>query len=232
MTDSLASLEEMLEELPEAVDRRKLGDRLTQSLETLKTADADIGRLTAILDLAELSGFGTTPVQAQALSELQEEAQVVGEALASASTDIDLREAVLEYEKEFRQALRVADLGIRNHWGSFAAGKFQPISTLGELLVRIGVEPELAGRMQDCGQRGLAIGSGGTLPEIAARARSLLAELEAIQQERADTIGQGDVGNFINALAEQRVTLAMVTDEVRDWLERHDALGRFSLSLR
>lgn len=232
MTDPLGSLETMLEELPEAVDRRKLGDRLTQSLETLKTADPDIGRLTAILDLAELSGYGDTPLQAERLSELQDEAWAVGEALETASTDIDLRQAVLEYEKDFRHMLGSIDLAIRTHWGLFAAERFRPAATLGELLHRIGVESNLAGRMQDCGQRGLAIGSGGSLPELAARARSHLAELEAIQQERAGTIGQGDVGNFINALADQRATLAMVTGEVRDWLERHDALDRFSLSLR
>lgn len=231
MTDPLASLESMLAELPMAVDRRKLGDRLTQSLETLKTADADIGRLTAILDLAELIGYGTTPSQAEILSELQEEAQAVGMALETVSTETNLRDAVLEYEKEFRQALRSADVGIRAHWGSFATGKFQPVSTLGELLRRIGVEPELAARMQDCGKRGLAIGSGGTLPDLVERARSHLADLEAIQQERADTIGQGDVGDFINALADQRATLAMVTDEVRTWLEHNHALERFSLSL-
>jgi hypothetical protein len=231
MTDLLASLETMLEELPEAVDRRKLGDRLTQSLETLKTADIDIGRLTAILDLAELSGYATTP-QAEALFELQEEAHAVGEALETASTDVTLRDAVLDYEKGFKHALSRVELAIRAHWGLFATEKFRPSATLGELLHRIGVERDLAGRMQGCGQRGLAIGSGGSLPDLVARASSHLAELEAIQQERAGTIGEGDVGNFINALADQRATLAMVTGEVRAWLEHNHALERFNLSLR
>jgi hypothetical protein len=231
MTDMLASIETMLAELPEAVDRRKLGDRLTQSLETLKTADTDIGRLTAILDLADLIGYGTTSPQAEIISELQDEARAVGVALMTAATAMDLSKAIDEYKGEFRQALRSADVGIRAHWGSFAAGKFQPVSMLGELLHRIGVEPKLAARMQDCGQRGLAIGTGGLLPDLVDLARSHLTELEAIQEERADTIGQGDVGRFINALADQRATLAMVTDEVRTWLEHNHALDRFSLSL-
>jgi hypothetical protein len=232
MTDPLASLETMLEALPAAVDRRKLGDRLTQSLEVLRTADSVIGRLTAILDLAELSGYRAIPLQAELLSELQKESRAIGEALETASTDIDLRDAVRAYETDFRPLLHSVELSIRTHWGSFAAGKSRPLSTLGELLHRIGVEPALAGRMKDCGRRGLAIGNGGSLPDLAAHARSLLAELETIQQERASTIGRGDVGDFINALAEQRATLAMVTGEVREWLEHHDALERFRLSLR
>lgn len=232
MSDTLAALEEMLPDLPDAVDRRKLGDRLTQSVETLKTADYQLGRLKAVLELADLTDFRATPIQAEMLSDLQQEAYSVGEDLETASTDGDLRDALYEYERGFQKSLASADQAIRTHWASLASQKFRSLAPLGDLLQRIGVASDLARRLQDCGRRGLAPSNVGPLTDLAARARALLTELEALQAERAEAIGAGEVGDFINALAEQRATLAHVTLEVHAWLEKNQALQRFSVTAR
>lgn len=229
MTDFLISLEEMLKDLPDAVDRRKLGDRLSKSVETLKTAEYQIGRLNAVLDLAELTEFGTTQIQGEMLSDLQEEAYAVGKALETAATDGELRDAIFEYERGFQKSLSSADQAIRAHWASLAAQKFRSLIPLGDLLQRIGVATDLAHRLQDSGRRGLAPSNVGPLADLASRARTLLSELEELQAERASAIGEGEVGDFINALVEQSATLSQVTDQVRSWLESNHALEHFSV---
>ena len=229
MSDILTALEAMLPDLPDAVDRRRLGDRLSQSVEALKTADYHVGRLNAVLDLAELTQFGAAPPQSEMLSALREEAYEVGDALETAATDGDLRDAMYEYERGFQKSLASADQAIRTHWASLAANKFRSLVPLGDLLQRIGVAPDLARRLQDCGRRGQAPSNVGPLADLASRARALLSELETLQAERADAIGEGEVGDFVNALAEQRATLTHVTDGVRHWLEKNEALPRFSV---
>ena len=97
MTDALVALESLLEELPGAVDRRKLGDRLSHSLEALRNADHQIARMNAVLDFAALTGFGGTAAERETLAELKEEACAVGEALETASTADQLRAAVFDY---------------------------------------------------------------------------------------------------------------------------------------
>ena len=232
MTDKLAELEGLLEELPDAVDRRRLGDRLSQSMEVLRGANHHIGRLTAILDLANSTGFGASGMQRETLDDLKEEAWAVGEALETASTDDELRDATFQYEKEFQKTLSSTERAARQHWASLASESFRSLVPLGDLLARIGVAPDFGRRLADCGRRALAPSEVGPLVDLAARARALLAEREALQEERAQTIGAGDVGSFINALAEQRATLAMVTKDVRIWLEKNEALDRFSLAPR
>jgi len=232
MADNLVELEGLLEKLPEAVERRRFGDRLSHSMEALRAAEHQIARLNAILDLADLTEFGETGTQREVIGELKEEAFGVADALETASTEGELRDAISYYEGSLRAALAGADKSLRMHWNSVAADKFRPLQLLGDLLERIGVAADLGRRMQDCGKRGLASNSGGPLPEIVARARALLSELEALQQERARTIGAGDVGSFINALAEHRANLAMVTPDVRAWLTQNEALERFSVAPR
>jgi hypothetical protein len=230
MMDKLVALESLLEELPEAVARRRLGDRLAQSMNALRNADHQIDRINGILDLANLTSFGEKDAEREVLETLKKEAWEVGTELETASTEDSLRDAVYDYERSLQPALAAAERAVRSHWSAVANDKFRAIQLLGELLERIGVAASLGERMQDCGRRGVSAHSAGQLPETVSRARSLLAELESLQEERSRVIGAGDVGRFINALAEGRATLAMVTPEVGAWLAENEALERFTVA--
>ncbi|RWL75134.1 MAG: hypothetical protein EOR69_31945 [Mesorhizobium sp.] len=232
MSDNLIELEALLDDLPGAVDRRKLGDQLKQSVEKLRNADHQISRVKGILDLADLVGMNVADGQNDVLANLKDEAHDIGEALETASTEDDLRDAIHDYERNFSSTLASAERMVRGQWASVAADKFRSIALLGDLLERIGVAPDLARRMQDCAMRGRASNTGGQLTELVAQARALVNELEALQQERAQTISAGDVGAFVNALAEDRATLAMVTPTVRSWLLENQALERIGVAPR
>jgi hypothetical protein len=58
----------------------------------------------------------------------------------------------------------------------------------------------------------------------------LRTEFAALQAERAAAVGSDDVGEFINALSENRATLRFVTPAVLAWLIAHDALDEFDIT--
>lgn len=230
MTDRLSDLEALLEHLPAAVDRRRLGDRLTRSLDRIRNVPHNAERLSAAIELAEATGYGDVPQQADLLEEVREEALSTGEKLEEAASDDALRDAVDDYEA-FLKSLANLDRGLRLHWNGAAAQRYRPLTSLGALLQRTRVAPELGERLAACGQRAL---SGGEAPlrELAARAKAVAAEHEKLQAEGAALFSDGDVGIFIQAVAEQRATLSHVTPAVLAWLTEKNALDRFGLTPR
>jgi hypothetical protein len=230
VTDNLEGLEALLEALPGAVDRRRLGDRLTQSMEKLRTAAYQAGRLASLVELAPAIGFGVSPQQRAMLEEVREEGWAVGQALEEAETAEQLRDAVLEYEKGFSNTLGSLDRAVRIHWSSFAAETFRPLIPFGEMLVRTGVDAGLGRRLSDCGRRALAPSDSGSVADLLARVKALLAERDGLDAERSGLVEEGEIGAFLSALSEQKATLAMVTPKVAAWLADKQALERFSVA--
>lgn len=231
MTDRLVELEGLLEALPAAVDQRRLGDRLHTSMETLQTAERSVERIEAIVDLAALLDLDSTG-QGHSVAKVRQEALEVGEWLETAATDQDLRDAVHEYKEGLLRSLSATELAVRAAWAAFAAQKFRPLVALGQLLQSINVEAELGASLVETGQRAIKPREGVSAKALAQEVRTLLAEQTTLQDERAKLISEGAIGQFITALAEQKATLAMVTPDVRAWLEQNGALERFSLMPR
>jgi hypothetical protein len=232
MSDALVEAEALLTELPDAVIRRKLGERLSKAVIALKTADHQITRMAALLELCRIVDFGRTADQRAALEEMKECATDIGASLEEAEDEEELRLAVYEYENSLPKALSALERAVRERWRVTAADRFQPLIGIGALLTSMNVSNNLGDRLADCGQKGLAAANAGLITDLLATARTLLADLEALQQERAAEIGDDEVGDFINALAEKRATLAMVSPKVHDWLEEHRALERLSINPR
>lgn len=230
MTDRLVDLEALLEHLPEAVDRRRLGDRLTRSLDRIRNVPHNAERLAAAVELAEATEYGRLPQQADLLEEVREEALSTGEKLEEAASDEALRDAVDDYEA-FLKSLANLDRGLRLHWNGVAAQRYRPLISLGALLHRTRLAPELGDQLEACGLRALA-GGEAPLRELVARVKSAAAEHERLQSEGAALFSDGDVGVFIQAVAEQRATLAHVTPAVLAWLTEKNALDRFGLTPR
>jgi hypothetical protein len=229
MSDALLELESLLDDLPNAIDRRRLGDRLTQSMATLQNADHNIERIAAVIELADLTGM-TEAGHGQAVQRLKEEALEVGEWLETASSDEDLRDATYEYDKVLLRTLTNCELTVRNHWQVSAAQRFRPLLALGELLQRINVRPDLGHRLADTARRALNAGQTGSAKSLSADVKGLIAEEEALKAEQAELMSEGEIGSFITAVAERKATLAMVTPKVHEWLSRNGALDRFAIS--
>lgn len=233
MSDALVEAEVLLTELPDAVARRKLGERLSKAIIALRTADHQISRMAALLDFSRIVEFGKTADQRAALQEMKECAADIGTSLEDAEDEEELRLAVYEYENSLPKALAALERAARERWRVVAADRFQPLIGIGELLTAMNVSNNLGGRLADCGRKGLAaVATVGSITALLDTVRALLSDLEVLQGERAAEIRDDEVGDFINALAERRATLAMVTPKVHDWLKEHRALERLGIKPR
>ncbi len=232
MSDALMDAEALLVDLPDAVSRRSLGERLGEATTTLRNAEHQIQRMTALVEMAELVGFGNRPEQKEALEDMIEEALSVGDALEEAEDPAALRSATFEYSNTLSKAISALERSIRDHWRSVATERFQPLIGLGALLTSMNVANNLGPRLTACGQKGLNAATLGSATELHTAAVALWVEYDALQTERAAEIGEDEVGEFINALADQRATLAMVTPKVQTWLAEHAALDRLGVTTR
>lgn len=230
MSDALIDLETLLQDLPDAVDRRRLGEALNKSLQALQGAERQVERIGSLLELSSLLGFDADPTQRALVDGVREEACEVGEAIVGAETEDELRTAVWDYEKSLANTVAALDRALRQHWRTVVVERFQPLIGLGDLLARIGASPDFGRRLAACGRSAQSIGDGVQSTELRDRAHSLLADLEVLHGERREAIGTGAVGAFLNALAEGRANLAMIDDEVRDWLTRNHAVDRIRVS--
>ena len=232
MSDVLEDAEALLIELPEAVSRRALGERLSQALNALKNADHQIARMQALIETADEIGYGKSEHQREALDEMVHCALGVGEGLEAAEEAETLRVAVFEYQDNLAKAIAALERLLREHWRTVSADRFQPMIGLGALLTSMNVANNLGGRLVACGQRGVAATAPSTAPELLATIRALFADFSRLQAERAAEIGDDEVGDFINALAEKKATLTMITPKVLAWLSDHDALDRLAINPR
>ncbi len=232
MSDALLEAEALLEQLPDAVSRRTLGERLGKAIQELSNANHQMQRMTALIETAGLTGFGKHPHQSEALDEMVDCARTVGETLENAIDAEALRKAVFNYSNDLKRAIATLERSIREHWRAVALERFQPLVGLGQLLTSMNVSNNLGDRLVTCGQRGVASANAGASAELLTTVTELLSEYNALQAERAAEIGEDEVGDFINALGDKRATLAMVTPKVRAWLADHGALDRLGITTR
>lgn len=227
--DPLSELEGYLGDLPAAIDSRRLGDGLQRASTVLRTSERQVDRVVALLELAGEIGFGETKQQAEMVEEVRDAAYDAGDALERAETPLDLDKALACYERDFGNLLNNLDRNMGQHWRSVVARQFEPMIAIGSLLGRIDADSDLGPKLAACGSdaRASADGPGGRA--LSDRARRLLGEREALQARRRVELGEGDVAMFVNALAEDRATLDMVTDEVSAWLEENHARNKLKV---
>jgi hypothetical protein len=232
MIDLLEDAEALLDQLPEAVTRRKLGERLSQAVDALRNVDRQIARIKALLELSRIVEFGQTADQRATLHEMKDCATEIGSSLEEADDAEQLRLAVFEYQNSLNLALGALERALRERWRTVATDRFLPLIGSGELLASMNVSNNLGSRLAECGRKGLASPNTGSIIDLLPVVRSLLADFDALQFERAAEVGDDQVGDFVNALAENRATLAMVTPKVHEWLNDHHALERLQITAR
>jgi hypothetical protein len=228
MADLLEDLESLLPALPQAVERRKLGDRLNKAVDALRTAPQQIARLEALFALADEIEFARQPQNAETLNDAKFDAAALGNDLSTFQDAEKLRSAISHYDDSFvKNTLPALDRAIRSHWRTIVADRFKSLAGVGDLLAKIEGTATLGKRMIDCSLRAQRSADGGTAPDLLNQVRQLLLELENLRAEQASALTEGAIGTFLQAAAEQRATLLLVTPEVRTWLEENNALEKF-----
>jgi len=228
MSDPLVELEQLLPQIAPAVERRHLGEILGQTVEKLRASDYVIKRFRAVLGISRTIDFKADPNQAAAESELITEGRNLASDLERAQTADDLRDIQAIYG-EFARSLANVERQIRSHWSRIVQREFRPLISLGTLLERIGSASELGKKLRRCGEEAIVIResvSADVLHTEIIRLRNLRASLDA---ERTTLSRDPEVDAFLNALAEGKATLQMVTERVLVWLRQNDALNQFTV---
>jgi hypothetical protein len=230
MTDVLVELEALLPELGPSIERRRLGESLGRVADALRDYDRHVRRFKAILEIAQETGFSAEPRQAEALKELMEAAESAAADMLKASSTDDLKVVQDDYT-EFTQTMVKTDRdSIRPHWARIVERDFKPLVAIGTLLERINGVSDLGRRLVECGRE--AANSLAKTPPVETLRddiRRLHEERASLEAKRASLTDEPEVDAFLNALAEGRATLRIVTEKVRVWLEQNGALDRFSI---
>lgn len=228
MSDALAEAESLIADLPDAVSRRSLGERLTEAVTKLRTADHLVERISSLIRIAALIDFGKSGHQKEALEDVTENAIDIGERLSAADSADALRSVLYDYEVTLRDAVRRLETLVGDHWRTIVRTQFQPLQGVADLLTRMNVEEGLGARMTAFTSKALNSGQLSAV-QLLPMIDALRTEYDELQAERAAAVGSDDVGEFINALSESRATLKMVTPAVLAWLIAHDALDAFEV---
>jgi hypothetical protein len=208
--DPLVDLEALLPGLPAAVEGQRLGEGLARATASLRTAERQVDRIAAVLELARLLEYGAAAPQSEILAEVHEAADFAGESLETAETPAELERAVSAFERELASAVNNLDRNLAQHWRSVSSRRFEPMIAIGNLLGRIDEGSDLGRRLAECGATARAVPEGIGGRALLDRVRGLLEERTGLEKRRREELGEGDVAEFVNALAEDRATLAKV----------------------
>ena len=230
MSDALEELEALLPRLPEAVKRQRLGQQLDDAAGKLRTGEQEAKRLAALIALASLLGFDNIE-QREQLSEARDEAWKVGSSLVEADEAEDLRQATSRYERDFLPALRTLHRDLWKHWRTVVARDFAPLVQIGEMLGKLDQGSTLACDLANCGAEATSMEQTASAADFLNQVSKFVARRDRLQEQRRAAFGDGAVAAFVNALAESRARLDMVTPEVRAWLDTHDASGRLRVAV-
>lgn len=227
--DALVELEALLGKLPAAIESRRLGDGLTKAKNKLHDSDRLVDRIEALLELANEIGLDETNPHSEMIEEVRFSALDVGKNLESAGTAADLDKAISRYERELTTEVTQLKRGVSQHWRSVIERQFTPMLSVGTLLDRINPVSDLGKQLNACATEARSTSDSLDGRALLDHVRRLLQLRERLQARRRDELGDGDVADFVNALAEDRATLAMVTPSVRSWLNENDALDRLKV---
>lgn len=231
MNPALVQLEEILPELPAAVERRRFGEVLGKTAEALKDSAHLIDRLEAALQIAREIHFDAEKQQAATLQELIGTCEVTADIIEKAKTPDDLR-LVQDTYRELLAALVQAERQLRLYWRRIVERDFAPLRAVGELLEKIDRNSDLGKRLSTCGREAEQMSDRLPIPAMRDAIVHLQREREELEAERVSLTQEPEVDRFLNALAAGTATLQTVSSRVQKWLEKYDALDRFMVTPR
>ena len=229
MLDALVELEAFLIDLPSAMERQKLGQQLEVSASKLRAGVAEAERLSALLALTVLLRVENKE-QLVDLDDARNEAHRVGRVLATTEDANQLKEATDRYERDFLLALKGIHRNVIQRWGEVVGREFRPLIQVGEMLEKLDPSSPLGREMTACGRAATSFQQISNAIEFLTHIRAFLAKRDELQHRRRSEYGDGAIAEFINALAEDRAKLDMITPDVRRWLDSHGASAWLKVS--
>lgn len=231
MSDPLLELEQLLPQLAPALQRRKIGEHLGETVKALQDSKRHIRRLAALLKLDTLTRDATDGFEGEETRELKVTARSLAERMITAATAEQLR-AVKDDYADFIKDLVRAQRGITERWTRIVRRDFQPLTTIGEALSEILPGSDLGQRLRECGDRAVASTRASDLGRLCDDIVSLQQQRKSLEGERTQMTTDPEIDLFLNAIASGTAPLALVTDRVRTWLAEKGALGNFTVTAK
>lgn len=228
MTDVLEDLETLLPDLPSALQRRALGESLSRVALQLGELRAMAQRLSDLLDVSDMTGFGQSPEEAEKLDNLLYDANLLTSLLTQADDVTSLQE-IEEQVPLLRTSLGNTLGAIKQRWRSQVQTEYRPFHSLGSLLSKIEDTSALGKRMVQLSDEATATLSTVQVDQFKAAISRLLQRRAEIDKERTSFTADNEVELFLGSLAKGSAKLESVTPAVLRWLAEHDALDLFEV---
>lgn len=228
MTDALEELESLLPELPQAKERRTLGESLARVASLLKDITLAAHRLSDTYDIAEMIGFGDVPEAAEKISDMSDIARHLASLLEGANDATTLHQIERDFP-ELKAAIGAAFSAMKQRWRTEVAAEYRPFLSLGQLLAKIDHDSTLGARMVKLGEdanTSLNVTQTDQFKQVVANLIDTRARLES---EKTSFTSDEEVDNFLSALAQNQAKLGSVTPDILRWLSEHDALDLFEV---
>lgn len=228
MIDAIEELERLLPQVPAALERRSLGESLSRVASQLSEITTTAHRLCDIFKIADITGFGAAPEEAEKLDNLVYDAN----ALASLLTQAHDAESLQKIDRHYPQLKTTINntLGaIRLRWRSHVSAEYRPLLSLGKLLSKIGDASSLGARMVKLSEDAAATLSPMQVDQFKAAIVQLMQKRALLETEKTSFTANEQVDNFLTGLAQGQAKLRSVSPEVLQWLSEHDALDLFEV---
>jgi hypothetical protein len=231
--DPLRALEQALDsgDFQRAVQAEQFGDALGQAVGALREKAESLATLEQLVGWGSLVAKKLTPTEAAEVRTALDALDVTAGKLARENpTREELQLVRLEMQTVGMRVEQVKGR-FRAAWSLRVREEFEPPAKLAKALQRLPGQAELARRMVQTAQAGLALEQ--RFPAQAAREEFERRRAERQTQER-ELAGVGtdtDKVRFLIRVAEERATLADLTPDLQKWLAEQNALGLFNLRL-
>jgi len=228
MTDALEELESLLPDLPQALERRSLGESLARVGLLLNDINASAQRLSDICEIAQTIGVEEVPELVDKLDDLIHDAGDLASMLMSANDPVSLRQVEHDFPK-FKTAISGTFTAIKQRWRTQVARDYKPFVSLGRLLSKIDHGSSLGARMVALGEEADASLLLAQADQFKLALKRLIETRARLEQEKTTFTAGEEVDLFLSDLAQNQARLRSVTPDVLRWIADHDALDLFEV---
>lgn len=228
MADALEELEALLPDLPQALERRSLGESLARVGLLLNEINASAQRLSDICEISHIIGFGEVPELVEKMDDLINDAEDLASLLMNAYDPVSLRQIEHDFPR-FKAAISGTFAAIKQRWRTQVATDYKPFVSLGQLLSKIDHGSSLGARMVELGEDANASLMAAQADQFKHALKRLIETRALLEQEKASFTAGEQVDNFLSDLAQNQARLRSVTPDVLRWITDHDALELFEV---
>ena len=228
MADILEELELLLPELPQALERRTLGESLSRVASSLNDIRSSARRLSEVLEAADRIGLGDIPEVVEKMDDMNDAAQNMALLLMNANDAASLHQIERDLP-HFKSTISGAFSAMRQRWRNEVAADYRPFLSLGHLLSKIDHGSNLGARMIELGQDANASLTIAQTDQFKDAVIKLINTRALLESEKTSFTADEQVDSFLSDLAQNQARLRSVTTDVLRWLAEHDALDLFEV---